>query len=232
MIFGFGKEAARCPYCREALKKVPARKTKCPSCGKPIFVKRAPDESEKRLVTEALAAEIEALWNARAEEQTADEFCHLHGISAERYAQVRSALSKSTEPSSLCWSTEYFLARERAAIEPDHHARKMLYFHLARLCEQKGLYRDRRDFAARMHESELLGYEGSLGIVTGVRVKSGGAHICAICQANNGKTYTIEQALVQQPLPCASCTCGEAESDPGLCRCYYSTILRSDTEGG
>lgn len=231
MIKALQTEKPQCPGCGAALKKLPTRKTKCPSCGNFIYAKRAPGESEKRLVTETQAAEIDALWSARAEEQTAEEFCRLHGISADRYNQVRLALSKSTEPSSLHWNTEYFLARERVAIEPDHHARKMLYFHLARMCEQKGLYRDRRDFAAKMQEAELMGYKDSRGVVTGVRVKSEGERACAACQSGNGKTYTLEQALARRPLPCAGCTCGDTGKDPGLCRCYYSTILQSDIQG-
>ena len=219
-----------CPSCNAVLKKFPARKTKCPQCGNPIYVKRAPGESEKRLVTEAQAAEIEALWDARDEEQTVAEFCRLYHIDPYRYEQVRAALSSTTEPTSLRWNTEYFLVRERAATETDLHTRKMLYAHLSRLCEQKKLYRDRRDFMAKMHETELRTYEGSMGVVTGVRVKPGEAHICATCEANAVKKYTLEQALAQQPLPCAGCTCGETGNDPGLCRCYYSTILRGDPE--
>ena len=219
-----------CPSCSAVLKKFPARKTKCPHCGNFIYVKRAPGESEKRLVTEAHAVGIEALWGARADEQAAEEFCRLYRIDARRYEQVRNTLSKSTEPASLRWSTEYFLAREQAATETDLHVRKMLYFHLAQLCEQKKLYRDRRDFTAKMHETELRAYEGSMGVVTGVRVKPGKADICAACQASAGKTYTLEQALAEQPLPCAGCTCDETGNDPGLCRCYYSMILRSGPE--
>jgi hypothetical protein len=219
---------ATCPSCNGELKKFPARKTKCPHCGNFIYVKRAPSESEKHLVTEAQAAGIEALWDARADEQEAEEFCRLYRIDARRYEQVRNTLSKSTEPASLRWSTEYFLAREQAATETDLHVRKMLYSHLARLCEQKKLYRDRRDFTAKMHESELRGFMESMGSVIGVRVKPGKADICAACQANSGKTYTLEQALAEQPLPCAGCACGETGHEPGRCKCYYSTILRDE----
>lgn len=217
-----------CPSCGTVLKKIPTRKTKCPSCGNYIYAKRAPGESEKRLVTEAQAAEIDALWAARSEEQTAEEFCRLYHIDPCHYTAVRNALSTSTEPAGLCWSTEYFLARERAATEADHHARKMLYSHLVRLCERKGLYRERQEYQAKMHESELMGYKDSRGVVTGARVKSEGGRACAACQSGNGKTYALDQALTQRPLPCAGCTCGDTGRDPGLCRCYYSTILQSD----
>jgi uncharacterized Zn finger protein (UPF0148 family) len=220
---------ATCPSCNGELKKFPARKTKCPHCGNFIYVKRAPGESEKRLVTEAQAAEIEAQWNTRSEERAADEFCHLYHIDPHRYARVRDTLAKSTEPASLRWNTEYFLARERAATESDLQMRKMLYFHLSRLCEHKKLYRDRRDFLVKMHESELERYQGSMGAIVGVRV-SGGNRACPVCQAHNGKRYTVEQALAEQPLPCTGCTCGETGNDPGLCQCYYSSILRGGPE--
>ena len=41
----------RCPYCQHKLDKIPTRKTKCPDCGKPIFVRAGDllreDELEK-----------------------------------------------------------------------------------------------------------------------------------------------------------------------------------------
>jgi hypothetical protein len=59
-----------CPYCNFRLPKVPQRKTKCPNCARPIYVKYTPTDPAKRLVTEARAAEIEKMWAARVGDES------------------------------------------------------------------------------------------------------------------------------------------------------------------
>jgi DNA-directed RNA polymerase subunit RPC12/RpoP len=49
-----------CPACDNGLSKIPGRKTKCPHCGKFIFVRTSPKTNKRVLVTEAQAAEIDA----------------------------------------------------------------------------------------------------------------------------------------------------------------------------
>jgi hypothetical protein len=47
------ESSASCPYCRKALAKKPKRKTKCPHCSKPIYVR------EGKLLTEAQLKAVE-----------------------------------------------------------------------------------------------------------------------------------------------------------------------------
>ena len=77
--------APTCPYCNSPLKKEPTRKTKCPSCRKPIFVKSRPTDKTRRLVTQEQADDIEHEWAIKRELET------LPGIDKERFEQVKSS---------------------------------------------------------------------------------------------------------------------------------------------
>lgn len=52
---------AKCPNCHEALKKVPGAKTKCPHCGKFMFVRTTPD-NVRLVVTKDEAEKIDEQW--------------------------------------------------------------------------------------------------------------------------------------------------------------------------
>ena len=56
----------KCPYCGIGLEKFPTKKTKCKSCGKYYYVKRAPSENKKRIVTEKEAIEIDKQWEEKS----------------------------------------------------------------------------------------------------------------------------------------------------------------------
>lgn len=51
-----------CPYCKTALPRMPARKTKCQSCGNFIFVRTRPQDEKKVLLTAAEAEQLEQQW--------------------------------------------------------------------------------------------------------------------------------------------------------------------------
>jgi predicted RNA-binding Zn-ribbon protein involved in translation (DUF1610 family) len=52
------QKEAKCPYCQITLKKMPASKTKCPSCGKDMYVRTRPLDNQKVLVTKDKADEM------------------------------------------------------------------------------------------------------------------------------------------------------------------------------
>ena len=60
-----------CPYCKKELPKEIKRKSKCPLCGEMIYVKNRPNEKNKVLVSENVAAEIDREWEAQVKENTA-----------------------------------------------------------------------------------------------------------------------------------------------------------------
>ena len=56
------KRKAECPYCQSALKKIPGSKTKCPSCGKFMYV-RTSSQNIRAVVTEEEMDKIEEEWS-------------------------------------------------------------------------------------------------------------------------------------------------------------------------
>lgn len=53
---------AECPYCKEQLSKIPGAKTKCPHCGKFIFVRTRPKDNARLVVTQKEADQIDEEW--------------------------------------------------------------------------------------------------------------------------------------------------------------------------
>lgn len=53
------RRKAECPYCHQALKKIPGAKTKCPNCACFMFVRTRPEDFSRVVVTGAEAARIE-----------------------------------------------------------------------------------------------------------------------------------------------------------------------------
>ncbi len=52
-----------CPYCSRLLQRKPTKKTKCPQCGKVIYVRTRPQDQLKVLVTEQQADLLEEQWS-------------------------------------------------------------------------------------------------------------------------------------------------------------------------
>lgn len=79
---------AVCPSCNAALPKLPQRKTKCRACGQFMYVRRAPGDSTRRLMTEAQMQAAEAQWRAVGQaNQEAREF-EMHGRPAADYVEA------------------------------------------------------------------------------------------------------------------------------------------------
>jgi hypothetical protein len=57
-----GNKEPVCPYCSDALDKMPKRKKKCPNCGQFIYVRTCPDERVKILIREDQIELIEEQW--------------------------------------------------------------------------------------------------------------------------------------------------------------------------
>jgi len=56
------EKKAECPYCHQALDKIPSRKTKCPHCGEFMFVRTRPKDNARVVVTKEEADRIEEEW--------------------------------------------------------------------------------------------------------------------------------------------------------------------------
>lgn len=222
-----------CPTCNSPLKKIPQRKTRCPSCSADIHVKRAPGEEIKRLVTAEQAQDIEAQWEVAQERDEQLRILQAFSIGEQNYDRTKAMHGShgfTAGTYSLDWNTGYFLLNEVASKATDLHQRKMAFDQLAFMCMKKGLAF--RDYFIRAREVELLGYKAIDGAVVGVEIRSREQHgVCRVCQINIGKRFTLDEATKEMPLPCEACTCPGLRETNGFCRCYYRTILRGDVNG-
>jgi hypothetical protein len=93
----------QCPYCRIILEKMPARKTKCPACGKYFFVRTRPEDRKKVLVTEEQVPQIERQWEIYYQQQEFEK-----SVNKSEYKKEKAKLSKiqGREPSAydVLWS--------------------------------------------------------------------------------------------------------------------------------
>lgn len=87
--------AVLCPHCQHAFDKMPSRKSKCPACQQTVFPRRAPGETEKRLVTEAQAEANEVAWAAHQARASNIATLSRWGFSAARYDEMLSRFVRS-----------------------------------------------------------------------------------------------------------------------------------------
>ncbi len=66
--------------------------------------------------------------------------------------------------------------------------------------------------------NNLLGYKQS-GVIARVEILAT-ANSCEKCKSQQGKTYSVEEAIKTRPLPCKDCN-----HEIGYCRCTYSPIF-------
>ena len=214
---------AVCPYCGTTLQKRPERKKKCPSCSNFIFVKTLPTSREKVLVTESQAEEIEKQWSALYERKKWLETFSSHGLSEADYEKEKSRLSaelgREAKDREVAWALFSKLLRSTTNL----HSLKMINYEMALFVEEES--GDFRPFLEKAAEMELLNYRQS-GVVKKVQILSAGiGNSCEACRKQDGKVFTIEEALRLMPIPykdCARTLLGERE---GFCRCAYTAVL-------
>ncbi|MBI5884045.1 MAG: hypothetical protein HZB91_13195 [Elusimicrobia bacterium] len=85
-----------CPYCSQALDKMPGRKKKCPHCGNNMYVRTRPVDRQRVLVTERGAQDIDAQWATIGAKQQAMRF-----VDETEFNKEKDALSARSgrEPS-------------------------------------------------------------------------------------------------------------------------------------
>lgn len=210
-----------CPHCGVAFEKAPTRKRKCPACKGTVYVKYTPTDPQKRIVTEARAKEIEALWAARHTENRIEVFFSTYDLDGSTRTKIESTLRERLcrEPTAqevIEAGAEAALARAKTA--NDWHQQKMLHFERALWLFQAG--RPHLEEARQSRRAELRGV-ASEGLTARVRVLGGE---CAECAGLDGRVFTIEEALATLPIPCPACETWD-EGRGGWCRCLYQADL-------
>lgn len=170
-----------CPNCGAELAKVPQRKSKCPHCKGFIFVKSAPGDPTKRLVTAARAEEIDAEWARKHAQDARDDMAESIGLpSGMSEALFRRAL-------------------ERVAVRgQDPQTAKMACFYLVKISEDAA---ERRRWSNKGNEYEVLNL---LPARRGDLMVRAGRGACVECQAKDGAVMSAAKAI-KQGSPSPSC---------------------------
>ena len=217
---------ATCPYCQSALKKFPARKSKCPQCQNSIFVRTNPNSDSKILLREDQIEKFDAERHAQSE---VNRFRHNMQIGDSEWNLATQALATSfgfqPKPRDVLWR----VMNERVATTRELHSLKMVYFQMAWMLHGEG--KDPKPMIRESLRCELLRYkqEG----VPCVQVLATEGCGCAACESTNGKYCTVDTALEQMPLPHEGCTCFAENGRYGFCRCSYVPIVdRRQVEAG
>lgn len=207
-----------CPHCKGKLEKVPQRKKKCPLCGKPMLVRRYPDTNQRLLVTEGEAKEIDNLWHKRYEKEKWMDDLQQYGIGEKDYKkhQVKLAKAWGKEPNQrdVLWSIFNTLLVGRR----DLQEMAGIYSSMASFLDEEG--KDFSEVLEEHHRTVLqdLKQHGFTKVI--IKYSGGGLMGCDACKAQDGKTYLIDDALREMPLPCKSCSYIMGGKS-GFCRCFY-----------
>lgn len=208
-----------CPYCQAELPKKPQRKSKCPTCGKPIHVKSTPTNREKRLMTEEQANAADVEWAQYHAHQKHINIIQAFGFSEQDLEQAqRSIFSKKTEREAVWILLEKFIKQEQNLSK-----KGFAYYQMALLAEEEG-----KDFHAFLQESrrcELLKLQKNPRITKVKILTAGQGQACAECEKLSGKIFSKQEALKNMPIPCRQCTTILSGSKPGFCRCMYIVEL-------
>lgn len=193
-----------CPYCESALTKLPQRKTKCPHCGNPIYVKRpfGFPRGTKMLMTEQNAALEEKKWRI---DTSMDEWRKLLAsidIDETEFDYEHQRLNANDDGASAV----RYLVNTVIKTEKDLHRLKMASHILARVAIKQG--RNPINFIREAYRFELMGYknEGVKSVMIRkpqpwqpalemAELHRVGLDIAEIAKKTNYSIKTVERAL-------------------------------------
>lgn len=82
-----------------------------------------------------------------------------------------------------------------------------------------------RDSLAEFARGRLLFYK-DMGIEKVSISSAGPDNACSACLAQEGKIFSIDEALRLMPLPCPECTFSLFSEQQGFCRCQWLTVRK------
>ena len=182
---------AECPNCQNTLNKIPGAKTKCPHCGKIMFVRTRPD-GVRLVVTERQAKDIEQMEN----------FLKFAGVQCGiTPKEILEREKNSVDMKNALWSlgNEYLLKNQQTG---NYDNVISLYRALEKIRISKN--KSANYIVKRRLYYELLQMKQQklpIAIITC------GYDSCDACKKLDGKEYSINEAFELQPLPPENCTC-------------------------
>jgi predicted RNA-binding Zn-ribbon protein involved in translation (DUF1610 family) len=198
-----------CPHCKQLIEPAPTRKRKCPLCGEVFYVR-----STQKIFPSTLLTHEDAI--------SADCFrkdLEGLGITVHDYTSKKQELSRKfgQEPKStdVIWGLFH-----------DEGARTGSPAYWAMAAFQNRLGQDCSMYLELLHRNTLLRYKRD-GFVKGVEILVNHGS-CRACKKQNGKVFTIDEALEKMPLPCKGCTTNVFTDAAPFCRCIYLTVIDID----
>lgn len=191
-----------CPNCGKALATIPTRTAKCTLCKKPIIIRTDRTTKAKIYLTEAHGHDFDLKRKAQAARNKALRLTQDIGLSVAHFTAKEKQLSlhgPTPTPHDIFWS----LANDALKLYSQQgkwQDLKMVYWTLARLQFENN--QPHLDFLRAAATAELQ-HLRSVDIVKGARIAAGQA--CELCRRNNGRVYTIEEALREMPIPNPNC---------------------------
>jgi len=199
-----------CPYCRVTLSRRPKRRAVCPSCGRPILVRKG------RLCTD--------------EEARAIDWCSRLQIDEAEFQRTRQKLSAEFGRLATCADTMWRLMHRLLETASSWHERKVIYSQMARF--QWGENRDCLELQRQVARMQLAEWKAAAdkGLLDLKRVRveviTAGTASCPECRQLDGRRFTHEEAVSAMPLPVAACTHEKSGGRVrGWCRCQYGLAL-------
>lgn len=210
-----------CPGCKNQLKKIPQKKTKCPHCGVNIYLRRTPENEEKKLVTEEEKDRIDQEWSSyyyqKEMEQKMDSLKY-YGLDEAEIENIRVELKNKLGYDPIYRDLLWAILNKLILLHKDYGDLKWIYDQMALLLNQEGknCY-DLQVYSNKCYLYQLI----EVKVYTTVTIKVSHEHNCEACKALKDKTYKITDILSNLPIPSRHCT-NYIYSDEPYCTCYFS----------
>ncbi len=206
---------AACPYCGTIIDPPPAKSRKCPACGEPIVVRTRRTDRAKLLLTATQGKEFDKQRKLEAQRNDGIRRSQNIGASIEDFERTEKELTEKwgfAPPRDVFWA----LAGKAALTafqNRDYHQLSMVYWQQARLLYEEG--KPHMETAKEASKTYLQGY-AERGFPLRVQVSAG---CCPTCNRDEGRKFTIAEALEKLPIPHEAC-----END-GWCTCTWSPVV-------
>ena len=210
-----------CPGCKKQLKKTPQKKTKCPHCGVNIYLRRTPEDEEKKLVTEEEKDRIDQEWSSyysqKEMEQKMESLYH-YGLNAEEVDNIKKDLYAKFGYEPVYRDILWAILNKLILLYKEYGDLKWVYDQMALLVNQEG----RNCYELQVYSNKCYLYQLiEVKVYTTVTVKVSDEHNCKACKTLKDRIYKITDILNDLPIPSRNCTNYMYSNEP-YCTCYFS----------
>jgi ribosomal protein S27AE len=216
------KSKPKCPYCGAVLTDPPKTKKKCPACGNTVFFKVDPYTNKEYFLTEDNSVQINLLKERYRIEEAFFNIFNEYGLTEKLFIKRRQNYIKKAKNnySAFAFVTSIFNELSLNFAKKNNYSQlNSLYYQMARFLADYN-----EEFFFYLQESAKMnlysfkqiekdsGLKHKVNIMAAVGSKNSS---CAKCAKQNGKSYTIDEALEEMPIPVKDC-------ENGFCRCLYT----------